>query len=202
MTLILAVVNLKGGAGKTTTAGYAAHALHELGRRVLAIDADQQGSLFEWHKATAFPFPCTPYPSGRLHADLAGFQGLADAVVIDTPGTEHGRGIALSALLAATHVLIPCAPTPVEFERLRDLRPLLDQAVNLGAEFEHGVLLTRAVTGASSTQVYRDVMTGDGWRVLRPVVARLERFAQAVGEPVVRAAQTGYGDAVIELAAL
>jgi len=42
--IVLAVVNLNGGTGKTTTAAFVAHALHEQGRHVLVVDADPQGS--------------------------------------------------------------------------------------------------------------------------------------------------------------
>lgn len=196
----IAVCNTKGGSGKSTTAAFAAHALHERGRRVLVVDADPQASALKWHEAASWPMPCVALPSARLHRDLPGIVGDRwDTIVVDTPGTEHGRGITLSAVRAATHVLIPSAPTPIEYERLRALRTLLDEAAELDAEFAHGVLLTRAVAGAASTAVFRDVMTGDGWRVLRPVVPRWERFAQSFGLPIEHAAGTGYGWAVDEL---
>ncbi len=48
MSRIIAVANVKGGAGKTTTTGNLAAALVERGRRVLAIDLDPQASLTHW----------------------------------------------------------------------------------------------------------------------------------------------------------
>lgn len=44
----IAVVNQKGGAAKTTTAGSVAAILGERGHRVLLIDLDPQGSLTRW----------------------------------------------------------------------------------------------------------------------------------------------------------
>ena len=43
MTKIISLLNFKGGVGKTTTAVNLAKAFHNLGKRVLVVDADAQG---------------------------------------------------------------------------------------------------------------------------------------------------------------
>lgn len=193
----------KGGAGKTTAAAHIAHAEHERGRRVFAVDADPQGSLFEWHQRAGFPFPAVTLPTDQLDRQLAGMvAGQYDTIVIDTPGRADGRAVAVSAIRAATHVLIPVAPTGIEIRELRVVRRMLVEATRgraVDALPEVGVLFVRVVAGAGSTAGFRAGIEADAWPVLRPEVRRLERFAQAFPHPITGACQTGYGDAVTEL---
>lgn len=57
----LAVVNLKGGTGKTTTATALAAALNNRGRTLL-VDADPQGSALAWSEEADFGFPTIGLP--------------------------------------------------------------------------------------------------------------------------------------------
>ncbi len=101
----LAVVNLKGGTGKTTVAVYLAAALNPRGRTLL-VDADPQRSALAWSEtAGGFPFPVISLPTRDLHRRLPQlWEGYAH-VVIDTPPGDPG--IVQSALLACERALIP-----------------------------------------------------------------------------------------------
>jgi len=207
-TTTISVINLKGGSSKTTSAAYVAHAAHEQGRRVFALDADPQASLLHWHEVVRFPFPVAGLASAKLHRDLSGIVGdRFDLVVIDTPpvgpeSTPASQLIAHSAALVATHVLVPIAPTGSEYERLGAVKAMLDQAAEMridGVTPRTAVLLTRCVPGASATETYRRLIREDGWSVMATRVGNLQRFAQALGLPVERAAATAYGDAMTEL---
>ncbi|MDQ4024468.1 MAG: ParA family protein, partial [Actinomycetota bacterium] len=117
--LVLAIANLKGGTGKTTSAVFIAHVLHERGERVLMVDADQQGSALRWSElAGGWAFPAVGLPTKTLHQQLAGVadRDRYDVVVIDTPPLDEQRGAVMSALRVATDVLVPLAPTALEFE--------------------------------------------------------------------------------------
>lgn len=203
--MILTVSNLKGGSSKTTSAAYLAHALAELGQRVLVVDADPQASISRWAELAQWEIPVRGMASGRLHDPRVGVAVEAeghDAVVIDTPPTDKHRGIVESAIRAATHVLVPLAPTAAEYERMATVAELIEDVSHLG---RHGAppvaaaMLTRTVASAAATSVYRQMLDEDGWRVLRPVAGHLQRYAQAFGAPVARARHSAYGDVVLEL---
>jgi chromosome partitioning protein len=204
--LVIAVANLKGGTGKTTSAAFIAHALAEAGLQVLGVDADPQGSLLRWSESGIWRIPVVGMAVRTLHTQLPGFLGSHQAVVIDTPPLEEARGIVMSALRAATHVVVPIAPTPIEVERLSAVRGALEDVSDVredGRPPIGAVLLTRTVAGASSTHVWRQVVSEQGWHVLGPEVRRLEAIAQAYGDPIDRASSTtAYGPAVEELLGL
>ncbi|MDQ1246222.1 MAG: chromosome partitioning protein [Actinomycetota bacterium] len=210
--LVISTVNLKGGTAKTTSTAFLAHAFAEAGLSVLIIDADPQGSLQRWsdsaHRAEdgqagpRWTIPVVGMPVRTLHAQLPGIVGDHQVVLIDTPPLEEQRGVVMSALRAASHVVVPVAPTPVEVERLDAVRQTIVDAADLrpdGRSPVAAVLLTRTVPQAASTAAWRAAMVSTGWHVLGAEVGRLERFAQAYGDPIVRACDTAYGYAVTEL---
>ncbi|MGC8703773.1 MAG: AAA family ATPase, partial [Thiomonas sp.] len=49
---IIALLNEKGGTGKSTVATNLASALHLRGRRVVLVDADPQGTTRDWRSAS------------------------------------------------------------------------------------------------------------------------------------------------------
>lgn len=81
---IIAVMNQKGGIGKTMTAASIAYILgEEKGRKVLAVDADQQGNLsmlFERYEPEGVGLP----ELLERHRDAGGTYGASD-VIVATP---------------------------------------------------------------------------------------------------------------------
>lgn len=200
--VVISVVNLKGGTAKTTTAAFFAHALHEAGLSVLVVDADEQASALEWASAAEWPMPTVGLPVRTLHTQLPGIVGSHDVVVIDTPPLETHAGIVASAMRAATIVVIPTAPTPIEIVRLEKVRRALEDVAPLrpdGAPPPAVVLLNRTVSNAASTGVWRESCRADGWHVLNTHIARLELISQAFPDPIVAASTSPYGYAVSEV---
>jgi chromosome partitioning protein len=200
--VIVVVASLKGGSAKTTSAAYLGHVLREWGDRVLLVDADPQRSLLRWAQMARWVIPTTALPRSMVHCDLRGLGGdRFDAVVIDTPSLDHDRGIVVSVLRVATHVVIPMAPTAIEYDRLGATVDAIDEARCLRCDDgpEVAILLTRAVPNAPSTVAYRTVLHEDGHRVLTVSVGHLQRYAHAYARPIERASASAYGDALEQL---
>jgi chromosome partitioning protein len=200
-TRVLTIANLKGGSAKTTSAAFLSHALHERGRKVMLVDADPQGSALRWHGLADWPVPAFGLASTALHRQLWGVVDRSrwDTVVIDTPPLEERDGIVAASLRVATDILVPIAPTMMELDRVGPVFKALEDAGGYRDEPPNvAVLLTRTVAHATSTETVREILEGQGRRVLFSTVPRLERYAQAFGAAIPKK-DVPYGSAAEEL---
>ena len=198
----VAVVNLKGGTGKSTTAGWLHAACLHLGYRTGSMDCDPSGTLRRWAAVAGWrTYGLSPSQAARVGAEITGLvpPGGLDVLVLDTPPLELQRRIVASALEAATDVVIAIAPTSSEMDGLAPIWELISDTVDTGVPVS--VLFNR-VRGRSAHAGYRLGLVEDqGRHVLDAWIPTLERYAQSVGEPMAVGSADPYVDAARELAA-
>lgn len=191
----LALVNLKGGTGKTTSAVYLAAALQRSGERTLLVDADPQGSALAWSASVEdWPLATVALPQPVLHRRLAELANGYKHVVMDCPPGD--LAIVRSALLAADVVVLPMAPSMMDLDRLKPtLQLLADVAPSNEPAF--WALLTRVRPRTRMGAVARTWLSQEEVPTLRTEIPLREIYATAVGE--IPAAGTDYDLALQEL---
>lgn len=124
MLITVAVLNQKGGSGKTTIATNLAYALKRDGHQVLLVDADQQGSARDWNEANSGELlPVVGLDRETLPKDLQAISGGYDWIVID--GAPQIAKLSAAAVRAADIVLIPVQPSPYDIWACADLVDLI-----------------------------------------------------------------------------
>ncbi len=127
MGKIIAVVNQKGGVGKTTTCVNVCCAIHEAGRRVLLCDADPQGNAtsgmgvakaeVEHGTYSALTGACAPEEAvlRTPYGDLLAANGALAGAGVELVNTEN-REFALKSVLESLrgrydYIFIDCPPS-------------------------------------------------------------------------------------------
>lgn len=180
--MILAVLNQKGGTGKTTIAVHIGMAWVRSGARVLLIDADPQGSALDWSEARKTLQPALPVvglPKPTLHREMPTLAGGYDHIIIDGP--PEIEAIVKSALMAADLVLIPVQPSGVDVWGARAIVGLLADAAPLRPHLKAAFAVNRKISKTFLSQAVLKALEVYRLPILTCPVTQRIAFAESVG---------------------
>lgn len=144
MSKTIAVLNQKGGTGKTTLATNLAVAAARRGLKVLLVDADKQGSARDWHAAgdgcgVQVIAADTPSSVSSLPALAQAF----DLVVVD--GAPSAGLMAAAVLKVADQVIIPVQPSPYDIWAAGELVEMVKARQAVQEDLKAAFVVSRAI---------------------------------------------------------
>ncbi|CQR42208.1 Cobyrinic acid ac-diamide synthase [Thiomonas sp. CB3] len=177
---IIALLNEKGGTGKSTVATNLASALHLRGQRVVLVDADQQGTTRDWRSASPDGIDLPPVVALDRPEMLQSLSSIqADLVIIDTPAKAEKMTAAVVRI--AQTALVVIQPSGADIWASAAAVKLIQQKIDVGGQIDAGFLVNR-VSGVS--RLSKEVLTGNwneyGVTILEHSIGNRVAFAQAL----------------------
>ena len=115
-SMIISILNIKGGVGKTTVATNLAVGIAKTGKSVLVVDTDTQGSAVAWRgerdDAKTQVTVISLSSAAALRKQIIDFRESFDCVIID--GSPHVDALAAVSIAASNLVILPVGPSPLD----------------------------------------------------------------------------------------
>lgn len=182
---VIAVLNQKGGSGKTTIATHLARGLQAQGYSVLLVDSDRQGSARDWRAVDEDnPLPVIGLDRPTLDKDLKSVSDK-DFIVID--GSPQATDLAVSAIKASDFVLIPVQPSPYDIWATSDLVDIVKQRIEMtDGKLKAAFIVSRAINNTNIGKEVSTVLLDYGLPVLHTKIMQRVSYpnSAAIGKTV------------------
>lgn len=149
---VIAVLNQKGGSGKTTMATNISYSFLLNNRKTLLIDADPQGSARDWREMNAnCPLPVVGIDRETISKDLEAIWSGYDIIVID--GAPQLEKMSIAIVKIADLILIPVQPSPYDIWACADLVDIIKSRQEITEGRPKGVfVISRAILHTKLSQ--------------------------------------------------
>lgn len=203
--MIIALLNQKGGVGKTTLAINLAGAWAAQGRQVTVVDADPQASALDWaqarnHAGLPRAFGMLGLPRDTLHQEAPALARGGDHVVIDGP--PRVAALLRSALLAADLVIVPVQPSPLDGWASAEMLRLIEEARIYKPALRARFVLNRCAARTVIARETAQALAGQDTGALASTVGQRVLFAEAMQTGRIAAELDPHGPAAAEIAAV
>jgi chromosome partitioning protein len=178
--MITAIVNQKGGVGKSSTAVHLAYWLKQQGKSVVLIDSDSQASSSMWVKSLDIPAIVQSDPN-ELAENIPDLVKGYDHAVIDGAGglSEATRVILYYANIA----LMPCQPTALDLVSSGSVVKLVKQAQRFRPDLVGATFINRAVPRTRLEREIQEALKSiEGIIHLNTIVYQRQCIADAFGQ--------------------
>lgn len=181
---IIAVVNQKGGSGKTTISMQLAGALARRGNKMLVVDADPQGTATRWAASASDekPFPASVVglsaANNKVHREVKKFIDDYGCIIIDCPPAADSP-VPQSALLIADLALVPLIPSPLDIWAAVGIRQVIDNVRDINESLQARLVMNQCQPNTTLAQETLAVLPEFGIELAKTVVQHRQVYRQS-----------------------
>lgn len=181
---IIAVVNQKGGSGKTTLTMQLAGAIAKHGFKVLVVDADPQGTATRWAASAAdeMPFPASVVglsaAEAKVHREVKKFMDDYQVIVIDCPPAADSP-VPQSALLVADLGLVPIIPSPPDMWAAVGIRQVIATVGDLNESLQARLVLNQCQPQTTLAQETLAILPQFGIELTKTMIHQRQVYRQS-----------------------
>ena len=181
---IIAVVNQKGGSGKTTLSMQLAGSLARRNNKVLVVDADPQGTATRWAASADDdkPFPASVVSlsaaSAKVHREVKKFVDDYQHIIIDCPPAADSP-VPQSALLIANLALVPIIPSPLDMWAAVGIREVIENVGDINEELKSRLVINQCQPHTSLAKEALEVLPEFGIDLCKTYIHHRQVYRQS-----------------------
>jgi chromosome partitioning protein len=181
---IIAIVNQKGGAGKTTTSMQLAGTIARKEKKVLVVDADPQATATRWASSAADDTPFLAHVVGlsaateKLHREVKKFIDNYDVIIIDCPPAADSP-VPQSALIIADLAIVPILPSPLDLWATVGIKQVIENARTINESLEARLLLNQIQPRTTLAQESMEVLGEFGIPLFQTELRQRQAYRQS-----------------------
>lgn len=195
---IIAIINQKGGAGKTTLAMNLAAGL-SLRAKSIVIDLDPQGSSLQWADMgmNAFSTPVEAISGDWDAFSLQDKYRLYQYIVLDCPPSLVSHA-STQALLACNTALIPVLPSPIDLWASIKLSQEIEKTKRDNPAIDAYLVINQLEPNSALSNGMHDALKEFNIPVLKTMIRRRAAYRSAALEGVSVYQMKGHGKRAVE----